>query len=335
MNSPDHLAASLKLGSALMKARVDGHYAMGSITSVIRVTSPLQMRVLAALAQSKDPYKGAPVELHASIAAFLQQLSEHDLLVYGSAQLTQGVAHNAAQERRAPEIQYAQWRSGGAATIAARASAAIEISGRSRVATLVHSILSASGISDIRFYDRRHASAITPTDIGIDGIIATDVGLNFYQRSDSHRARIALLPHAAQSAATPMLTIHCGPVDIEQLLEWLNNRRPHLVIHASIGGSTAIGPLVVPGKSPCLRCLELYEIDNCGYTQMARLSLMKEIDLSVASAHYVAALVAEQALSFIDGLSRLGEVTYLSATDMREPQVVVISRHPLCGCSDY
>jgi bacteriocin biosynthesis cyclodehydratase domain-containing protein len=118
---------------------------------------------------------------------------------------------------------------------------------------------------------------------------------------------------------------------------------PHFVIHQPIGDEVVAGPLVIPGETPCVRCLSLYEIDNFGYTRLERISINSVNELPTATAHYVAAITAAQILHFIDRMSDpedfsssrntgIGEVAYINFQRLTEPQVVAIARHPLCGC---
>jgi bacteriocin biosynthesis cyclodehydratase domain-containing protein len=127
------------------------------------------------------------------------------------------------------------------------------------------------------------------------------------------------------------------------LLHWTHQKLPHLVIHAPIGDEIVVGPLVIPGESPCIRCLSLYQIDNFGFTQLERIDLTLVNELPAATAYYIAAIAAAQILHFIDETlsdfkpheprnTGVGEVTYINFQRLTEPQVVAIARHPLCGC---
>jgi bacteriocin biosynthesis cyclodehydratase domain-containing protein len=118
------------------------------------------------------------------------------------------------------------------------------------------------------------------------------------------------------------------------LIEFSQRKGPHLLIHLPIGDEVVVGPLVLPGTSPCNRCLSLYEIDNFGYTRLERIPLTPVNELPMAVAHYIAAIVAAEVLHFIDGTSSTGgEVRYINFQNLTAPQVVAIARHPLCGCA--
>jgi bacteriocin biosynthesis cyclodehydratase domain-containing protein len=254
--------------------------------------------------------------------------------------------------RSEPELAQSEWideaGDGGTSIVAARSLYPIVLSGRSRIITLLYSILLASGVTRVRFADRYRQPMVDSLDIGFGPISSEDLGLNFYERCESARRSTSLFPIDSSSrydldTARPIAVIHYGDCDPEDLVEWSNQRMPHLVIHPPIGDEVVVGPMVVPGESPCIRCLSLYEIDNFGFTRQERISINEVGELPVVAAHYVAAITAAHILNFIDqrndsvGTSStrntsLGEVTFINFQRLTEPQVVAIARHPLCGC---
>jgi bacteriocin biosynthesis cyclodehydratase domain-containing protein len=189
---------------------------------------------------------------------------------------------------------------------------------------------------------------VNELDIGFGGLEESDVGLSYYTVTESARRGISLFPtdrnfHYELDTSRPIAVIHYGDCDPEMLVEWSNEKIPHLVIHAPIGDEIAVGPMVIPGQSPCIRCLSLYEIDNLGFTRLERIDLNLIDELPASTAYYVAAIAAGQILHFIDQTlsdtasplprnTGVGEVTYINFQKLTEPQVVAIARHPLCGC---
>jgi bacteriocin biosynthesis cyclodehydratase domain-containing protein len=187
-------------------------------------------------------------------------------------------------------------------------------------------------------------------DLGFGAISHSHLGQNYYEQSESARRALSLFSIDSSSRhdldnSTPIAIIHYGDCDPVDLVEWSNKQMPHLVIHQPIGDEIVIGPMVIPGKSPCIRCLSLYEIDNFGYTRLERIDINGPQELPVVTAHYVAAIAASQILHFIDHHNStktsqrtrntgIGEVAYINFQSLTEPQVVAIARHPLCGC-DY
>lgn len=354
----------------------EGHYLIGTLNRVAAVTSPHQRSAIMQLARGRDPLAeiqskaasatdcGSPQnEYVREIEELIQNLDVRGFLNHRRSELTppkryldeidsRDRAVLQLRARSAPELAQVEWaqvecaggvRDGGTSTLAARSQFPIELSGRSRVITLLYSILLASGVTHVRFADRFDRSDVNDLDIGVGSLTAGNLGLNYYQQLESQRRNLSLFPIAIDdqhdsNLAPAKLVVHYGDCDPESLIEWSQRQQPHLLIHQPIGDEIVIGPLVLPGESPCIRCLSLYEIDNLGFTRFERIPLNQVDDLPMVIAHYVAAIVASEILRFIDGADQKdsrnlgGEVLYLNYQRLTSPQVVVIDRHPLCGC---
>lgn len=354
---------SLIRGCALFPSHRKGEasYLLGTLDRVAAVTSSFQRSAITQLAIGKDPFTNIPPEYVAHLAEFIATLDAHRFLNHRRSELappkryldevaSRDRAVIQLRTRSAPELAQIEWDEssgdGGCATLAARSDFPIELSGRSRTITLLYSILLASGVTRVRFSDRFLNQAVGDLDIGCGPLTGSDIGLDYYQRLESQRRGLSLFPIAIDDKhdsdqIPPALTIHYGDCDPELLVEWAQKKLPHLVIHSPIGDEIAFGPLVVPGESPCLRCLSLYEIDHWGYTKFEKIPLNLVGELPMVVAHYLAALIAQQVLRFIDEKSQsletaahhsIGEVSYLNFQHLTSPQVVAIARHPLCGC---
>jgi hypothetical protein len=343
--------------------RTDGHYAIGTLTRVVAVTSAFQRTALTQIADGENPFAHVSPTVHEELRTFFHLLYEKGLLNRTSAEVAlphryqmqpsaSDIAIKQFRARSAPELAQTEWidqvGDGGTSTLSSRSNSCIELSGRSRVITLLYSILLASGISHIRFADRHFKPLVSDLDIGFGAITATDLGANYYDVLDSHRRELSLFPLENKSQLgreniKPALVIHYGECDPELLIEWSQRGIPHLLIHPHVGDEIVIGPLVVAGESPCNRCLSLYELDNFGFRTDQMIPLTPLEDLPTVAAYSVAAIVASQSLHFIDQLrsgadssvirnTGVGEITLLNFQRLTEPQVVAISRHPLCGC---
>jgi hypothetical protein len=335
-------------------------YQLGTFERVVTVTSPFQRSALTQLALGGDPFANLPLHESEELERFIRSLEAHGFLNRVRSELappkryldevdSRDRAAIQLRTRSAPELAQVEWAEntgdGGTSTLAARSQFLIELSGRSRVITLLYSILLASGVTTVRFADRFNKPDVSDLDIGTGPITASDLGLNYYQQLESQRRGLSLFPIALNNSSTSAsykhdllpaaLVVHYGDCDPEALIEWSQAKRPHLLIHQPIGDEVVIGPLVLPAASPCNRCLSLYEIDNWGFTRFERIPLTPVDDLPMAVAYYIAAIVASEVLRFIDGAANSGgEVLYLNYHHLTSPQVVAIARHPLCGC-DY
>ena len=110
---------------------------------------------------------------------------------------------------------------------------------------------------------------------------------------------------------------------------------PHLVV-ALEGPSVRIGPLVVPGQSPCLGCLDLHRSawDPVWPALVAQFGTAQRHSLSALTAHAAAAEVAAQCLQFA-GDERPRSASEVMAIDAdRTVRTVTSSQfHPRCTCS--
>jgi bacteriocin biosynthesis cyclodehydratase domain-containing protein len=141
--------------------------------------------------------------------------------------------------RLAPELATASLAhgdgDGGARFLARRRASLVWIDGERRIARAIARILGTSGVGAIRVGNGSPADA-RPTTTGA-------------RRTDAVRRR------------PPDLTILVGRPGQELPARLVRDRAPHLAVLASeaIG---VVGPLVIPGKTACLRCLDYVRAAN-------------------------------------------------------------------------
>ena len=259
-------------------------------------------------------------------------------------------AYSQLQKRLAPELSHATWikgvRDGGVDLMTARQNYGIEIIGNSRTATLLYSILLASGVTNTRI--SLSASYKHPTvaysDLGSGSLRTTDLGLNFKKRVEELSREWSLFPVASsyalaqRGAPKPVLPeknlrIICDGFDSQYVEHLLKDGHDHLFIGRAPGHAATIGPFVQPGNSPCRQCLSLIEADRVGVSHLS-IPLSTSDELPIAIAHQVAALAAHAALKFID----TGESELLAAQLVVDflaaftPRLQRFSQHPECSC---
>jgi hypothetical protein len=246
--------------------------------------------------------------------------------------------------RVAAELSQTTWIEGvtdtGIAVLSARQNFLIEISGANRIATLLYSILLASGVAQAR-YSTQPSTRISDLDIGLSGIAPKDIGALRAKERESHRQDLSLFPiekeiNYLDELSTPDLIIQCGEIDPTKYAQWMADGQPFLYIPNPMADVAEIGPLVIPGKSPCIRCSQLARpglIDHRPFTAQ-QLSTYP-----IIAAHYVAALAAAMAISFCDGItlqrdfSATGKVIVCDYQSLSAPQEILIALHPRCGCT--
>jgi hypothetical protein len=143
---------------------------------------------------------------------------------------------------------------GGAAVLARRRAAFARVYGAGRVGASVATFLAASGVAWVSCVDTAAAVAadVTPAGLG-----AADVGAS--RAAGVARAVHRVAPEVRTENDTrrvPDLAVITGRPDQVLLAALMRDRVPHLVVQAdeAIG---VVGPLVVPGHSACVRCVNL------------------------------------------------------------------------------
>jgi hypothetical protein len=222
----------------------------------------------------------------------------------------------------------------GEASIRARSTARVRLTGLGRLGAGVATTLGTAGIGHLELDDER---PVGRADI-CAGLTVRDVGT----------PRAAALARALHDTAPGLRTPPpgSGPVDLVVLTEhWVADpvrHRPLLadgVPHLSIvlrEASILLGPLVRPGRSPCLRCTDLHraELDPSWPRVAAQLAVARSrCPEETASAAVAGAFAAAQVLAFVDGRPGLldGAVLEVRLPDLL-PRVWHVTAHPECGC---
>ncbi|MFF5206894.1 ThiF family adenylyltransferase [Streptosporangium sp. NPDC000396] len=201
---------------------------------------------------------------------------------------------------------------GGLSTLERRREAQVRVYGASRVGSQIVALLAASGVGQICVVDPGTARN---QDVVPGGLTWDQVGMS---RQDGAVAVARSLAPAliawtgdgaarlADGGRQPDLAV-LAPVEpldgltVRDLLSW---EIPHLLVTA-FEGFGSIGPMVLPGQTPCLRCLDLTRRDrDPGWpTVSARLGGFPagEIACGAALSTLVAAAATGHALALIDG----------------------------------
>jgi len=255
------------------------------------------------------------------------------------------------QKRLAPELSQATWivgvNDGGVELLSNRQNFGIEIFGSSRTATLICSILLASGVTNTRMAltSMQQHPTIGDIDLGTGALRTSDIGLNFRGRLEELSREWSLFPVASHrgSIHKPVaeiipernLRIIVGNYEPE-LIEHLNrDTQDHLFVGKIAGGVATCGPLVRPGMTPCIDCLALgVEERNGGFQRELMATQGTSDELPIAIAHQLAAIAAHTALRFIDtGASQLaGAQIHLDYLEPLSPTLNSFPRHPRCEC---
>ena len=251
------------------------------------------------------------------------------------------------QSKITPELSATTWipgvNDGGVEVLTNRRLALIEISGENRVATQLYGLLLASGVTQTKMASasRRDRARIGNQDMCAGLLNSGDVGSNFQHTLDDKARELALFPNKDKSVADEIpevfLKIFIGNGHEALIAQSMSEDEIHLIVAAPDGPSIDVGPLVIPGKSACSRCVTLARGDQHLLSREIDIfrSTHTELEIPVAISHFVAAQIAAEILRYIDTkksalISARVRSNYL---DLCNPQHIRFARHPLCGCS--
>jgi hypothetical protein len=234
---------------------------------------------------------------------------------------------------------------GGAAAMQARQAAWVEVRGAGRVGAQIVRLLDAAGVGRTSAVDPRPASA---HDVAPGGLPARHVGRprdETIQRlvGGGTRARSRAMTRNPASAVDPptpdfvVLAPAAGAAAVHGGEALVAAGIPHLAARV-VELTGIVGPLVVPGRTACLRCLELHRADrDPAWPRIAaqaahRGSGVAACDVTLAT--QVAALAAQQVLASLDGFS---PATVDGTVEVSLPYGLPRRRswrpHPACGCA--
>ncbi|HJU97563.1 MAG TPA: hypothetical protein VJ644_06285 [Jiangellaceae bacterium] len=217
----------------------------------------------------------------------------------------------------------------GAAAFRARRRAHVEVRGAGRVGATLARLLGAAGVARVTVDDPVRASA---ADASPGGLGTEDVG------RPRGPALESVLPGSDESVQLPDIVVVAptrgtGRDDAAALVR---AGVTHLVVRV-VETTGIVGPLVVPGRTSCLRCHDLHRTDRDPAWPRILAQVERDPPASpacdVALAALAGALAAQQALSHVDGFV---PTTADGTIEIRLPDGLPRRRswrpHPACGC---
>jgi hypothetical protein len=156
--------------------------------------------------------------------------------------------------------------------IGKRRNFSIMIYGRNRLALSLFAVLQASGFTQIKLTDRTNSASndsvvqIEPDEVCGLAIRGSDVGLRKALVLADLARNSQLFPvESVGFPARPDFIISTESIPQETMQIWLSENIVHLPISNLIENKIVIGPIVIPGKTPCLNCLNLWHADQFPY----------------------------------------------------------------------
>ena len=158
---------------------------------------------------------------------------------------------------------------GSQALIGERRNFSLVIYGRNRLALPLFGVLQASGFSSIKIIDRSGSTnndslvQIAPDEVCGLAIRGSDVGLRkTIVISDIARNSQLFPAENLEFPVHPNFIISTESIPQEIMQQWMSEEIPHLVVSNLIENKIILGPIVLPGKTPCLNCLNLWRAEQ-------------------------------------------------------------------------
>ncbi len=254
--------------------------------------------------------------------------------------------------RLTPEANLASWNSAfhhdGKELVRARINFAILIFGSSRLAISIFAILQASGFSQTKIISggrslipssskRENSLPIRVEDICGLNVSLADVGKTREETIIKILQSAQLLPVApALFPSIPDLIISAETAQPDYIQRWMSEGVAHLQISHLTESFIEVGPLVIPGVSPCLRCVGMQKFGAHKIQGLVELSdvLERAPELSSASTATIAGVAAASVIQFADtGRSPLTEKSIrFDLLDICNPEHIYWQPHIFCGC---
>jgi bacteriocin biosynthesis cyclodehydratase domain-containing protein len=250
------------------------------------------------------------------------------------ASLPQQLRARLAPELATASLAYADG-DGGARTLARRRAAHVRVHGAGRTGACVASFLAASGVGHVSCADPEPAE---PADLAPAGLILADLGSPRQEGAARAVARAAPEVRTGDDGSVPDLVILTGPTLPDLAGALRRDRVPHLALRTgeAIG---VVGPLVRPGRSACLSCVDLRKTEADPQwpkiLAQATFARARPQACDTVLAAMTATLAAAQALAFLDRPGAV-PVTADGTLELVLPDWQWRRRtwppHPACGC---
>lgn len=254
-------------------------------------------------------------------------------------------AHTPAARARTEVELPAALGDGATGTWGRRRTSAVVVDGATRVGVPLASMLAASGVGRVHVLDRGTAGA---ADAVVGGVSAADEGRPRALAAADAVRRVApdvdLRP--LPPGTVPDLLVLTRPwAAVDPVLARLHTDRVAHLVATVRGEIGVVGPLVVPGRTGCLRCAEVTRTDaEPGWPTLA--SQLREpptartgpsagpVTGSTGLCLATAVTALTQVLGHLDGTA--APVSLDAALELRSPDLLPRRRpwpaHPTCGC---
>lgn len=261
--------------------------------------------------------------------------------------------------RAAPEIDLMMMRSGGGNVgvdrIRERADFPIVIFGSNRLAYALLALLQATGFTQSSLINRQRAlrgsKARHPSQSRVSSLLATGLPVRRESAGNLHTEVAATVVQGSElnpplhnshrdgnqgGGTTPALIILTQFAAPENTQRWMSEGAAHLAISDWEDSTITVGPLVLPGTTPCSNCVDLARVTKNPFLPKVRMmqSLSEPVEIPAALAAIVSGAVVLGVLEFHErNNSRwIGATTEFDALDPCNPRHNSWNFNSACGC---
>lgn len=223
----------------------------------------------------------------------------------------------------------------GTAVLGRRLAARVRVEGLGPLGAGLAATLARAGVGHVEPVDD---SPVTRHDAGWAGVTRGDVGAPraaAVARALHDVAPAVQTPRGAGGAPDLVVLVERHVADPARHRPLMTAGAPHLSVVVR-EASVLVGPLVLPGRTPCLRCLDRHrtDVDPAWPTLAAQLAVRPAEPEETVLAAVAGPLAAAQALAYVDGRSAVVEGATLEvALPDAVPRCAQWSPHPQCGCT--
>ena len=220
------------------------------------------------------------------------------------------------------------------AVLARRRAATVDVYGAGRLGTTVATLLAAAGVGVIGCVDPRPLSA-AELAAGVAGPLGIPAGDALAQRL-RETTPVRRTTTSASDAADVSVLAPTSPVPVPEHAVAAASQ-PHLLV-TTRETAAYVGPFVVPGATPCLRCVELARAERDPAWPLLAAQLANR-GPTTANDIVLSTLAATRAvidvLSYLDSgvLPATASAVVELSIDAPAGRRRSVTRHPACGCS--
>jgi bacteriocin biosynthesis cyclodehydratase domain-containing protein len=247
-----------------------------------------------------------------------------------------GPAADATLPPLPPELSSALVTHGSAAVgrVRARRRAHVLVRCRGRVGPLVAALLAAGGVGRVVVSG---SGVVTPDDVTVGGLGPDDVGRPYVLAAiDAIRRASSAVDTRPADGPPDFVVLAAGPVPLPgDRVRWMAEGIPHLPVLLR-DGIALVGPLVLPGRTACLTCVETHRRDRDPAWPALAAQLATDRRPEPAEAVVVTTAAALAATEVFGRLEGVATATVGGSLEVGPPGVPLRHRgwspHPRCDC---